>query len=88
MTIQRLSSIEIAQVSGAAFNFGMNNGGPTGTGSMDTPMGTFSGNGFANPMDGGSRTVGYDGVFGQFGNTAGMSPTTGPSFSNIFAPAF
>ena len=88
MAIQTLTHIEFAQISGAAFNFGFANGGPAGSGSYESPWGTFSGNGFANPIDGGSRTVGYTGPFGTFGNTAGMSPTTGPVFSNVFQPAF
>lgn len=88
MSIQQLSSTELAAVSGAAFNFGWANGGPTGTGSYTTPWGTFSGDGFANPMDGGARSVSYSGVFGDFGNLAGFSPTSGPMFGYTFAPAF
>lgn len=80
MSIQILTQIELTQIAGAAFGFGFANGGPTGTGSQTTPMGTFSGNGFANPTDGGQRTVGYSGPFGTFGNTAGFGPN-GPVFS-------
>jgi len=83
MAIQTLNTLETALVSGAAFGFGWNNGGPTGAGSY----GPFSGSGFANPTDGGSRTVAYDGVFGSGSNTAGMTPT-GPVFGFGFTPAF
>lgn len=89
MALHILTQAELQQVSGAAYTFptfGFANGGPTGMASYDTPFGTFSGNGYANPTDGGQRTVSYTGIFGTFGNTAGFGPN-GPVFSNVFQPS-
>jgi hypothetical protein len=87
MAIQTLKQIEIAQISGAAFSFPIINIFPTangfgGTGLFNSPIGTFSGFGSADPTNGGSRTVSYNGIFGSYSNTAGFGPN-GPSFSGF-----
>jgi hypothetical protein len=84
--MQTLNTFETSQVAGASgFNIATTATGISMSGSIDTPIGTFSTDGTVG-SDGIHRTVNYSGVFGSFSNTAGIG-STGLVFDTMFTPA-